>query len=74
MRGLFRGVTLLRGFTLVWVVWGALALDKCSDLARIKIKCQWGGAYSTGMHRDDFANAVWKAYVYYATYRCIIGN
>jgi hypothetical protein len=32
----------------------------CDDLTAIKVKAQWGRAYSHGHNREDFAVAVWR--------------
>lgn len=36
---------------------------ECDALTRLKVKSQWVRAYATGHEREDFAKAVWRAYV-----------
>ena len=57
----------MKWFLLVVVLVGFVAADddiECDSLARIKVKNQWNRAYSTGRDREDFAQALWRAYVY----------
>ena len=37
--------------------------SNCNMLQRIKVKQQWAQAYSSGVAREDFGEAVWKALV-----------
>ena len=37
--------------------------NECNMLRRIKVKQQWAQAYSTGIAREDFGEAVWKSLV-----------
>jgi len=33
----------------------------CGMLQRIKVKQQWASVYSSGIGREDFGEAIWKA-------------
>jgi len=35
---------------------------ECDQLTRLKVKAQWTRAYSTGNDRENFVQAVWRAY------------
>ena len=34
---------------------------ECGMLQRIKVKQQWASVYSSGIAREDFGEAIWKA-------------
>jgi hypothetical protein len=42
------------------VLVGMVAAE-CGPLQIIRVKSQWAEAYGDGMHRDAFAQAVWRA-------------
>jgi len=40
----------------------AVSCSGCDKLARIKVKGQWRRAYSSGSDRENFAQAIWRAF------------
>jgi len=39
----------------------AAMAEKCGTLEALKVKSEWGRAYSTGHDREAFAQAIWRA-------------